>query len=453
MAQIDRLFGYTGDIAIKLPVVVATTANITLSGLQTIDGTTVAAGDRVLVKNQTDATQNGIYFVATGAWTRTPDFDGSKDVATGTAVLVTNSASEQERFWQVTTTDNPILIGTSDIDFTKIELTSEAYIEAIEDNIASINAVATNIADVNTAATNIAAIIAAPTAASTATTQAGIATTQASNAAASAILAGSTFIATSTTSSDIEVANGKAFTTQTNKNFQAGQFMTVVDSTSNANYMFGRVTSYDNATGALVFDSQEVGGSGTLTSWNISISATTLSEGGGGLDLGGVASGRYYFGFLNSYSTSLTTTIIANRLYAIPFILTEAETFNRIGIEVLTLSTGSARLGIYNCENGAPTTLVADLGTVSVTSTGEKEITISQALAAGTYMLAAVFDGTPVVARGIVQTAMTAIAGGAPATPVYIQTSHTFGALPAPYGTPTYATAALEVPAIWLRKV
>lgn len=54
---------------------VATTANITLSGTQTIDGVSVIAGDRVLVKDQTSAAQNGIYLVAAGSWTRTTDAD------------------------------------------------------------------------------------------------------------------------------------------------------------------------------------------------------------------------------------------------------------------------------------------------------------------------------------------------------------------------------------------
>ncbi len=52
------------------PVKAATTANITLSGPQTIDGVSCVAGDRVLVWKQTTATQNGIYLVASGAWTR-----------------------------------------------------------------------------------------------------------------------------------------------------------------------------------------------------------------------------------------------------------------------------------------------------------------------------------------------------------------------------------------------
>lgn len=56
-------------------VKVATTANITLSGTQTIDGVAVIAGDRVLVKNQTTTSQNGVYVVAAGAWSRATDAD------------------------------------------------------------------------------------------------------------------------------------------------------------------------------------------------------------------------------------------------------------------------------------------------------------------------------------------------------------------------------------------
>ena len=60
---------------VKVSVRAATTANITLSGTQTIDGVAVIAGDRVLVKNQTTTNQNGIYVVAAGAWTRSTDTD------------------------------------------------------------------------------------------------------------------------------------------------------------------------------------------------------------------------------------------------------------------------------------------------------------------------------------------------------------------------------------------
>lgn len=59
----------------KASCVAATTANITLSAAQTIDGVAAVAGDRVLVKNQTLSQNNGIYLVAAGAWTRSTDMD------------------------------------------------------------------------------------------------------------------------------------------------------------------------------------------------------------------------------------------------------------------------------------------------------------------------------------------------------------------------------------------
>ena len=58
---------------VKASVVAATTANITLSGAQTIDGVSIVAGDRVLVKNQTNQADNGIYVAASGAWARSAD--------------------------------------------------------------------------------------------------------------------------------------------------------------------------------------------------------------------------------------------------------------------------------------------------------------------------------------------------------------------------------------------
>jgi hypothetical protein len=59
----------------KASVRVATTANITLSGTQTIDTIAVTAGQRVLVKNQSTAADNGIYVVAAGSWARSDDTD------------------------------------------------------------------------------------------------------------------------------------------------------------------------------------------------------------------------------------------------------------------------------------------------------------------------------------------------------------------------------------------
>ena len=58
------------------PCRLATTANLaSLSGLLTIDGVVTVAGDRILVKDQTTTSQNGVYIVASGAWARATDFD------------------------------------------------------------------------------------------------------------------------------------------------------------------------------------------------------------------------------------------------------------------------------------------------------------------------------------------------------------------------------------------
>jgi hypothetical protein len=62
-----RQYGYPGQL---FPVRAASTANLTLSGTQTIDSIAVVAGDRVLAKDQTNQLENGIYVVASGAWTR-----------------------------------------------------------------------------------------------------------------------------------------------------------------------------------------------------------------------------------------------------------------------------------------------------------------------------------------------------------------------------------------------
>ena len=56
-------------ISWKAPAKAATTTNITLSGPQTIDTVSVVAGDTVLVKDQSNPAQNGIYTVQSGAWT------------------------------------------------------------------------------------------------------------------------------------------------------------------------------------------------------------------------------------------------------------------------------------------------------------------------------------------------------------------------------------------------
>lgn len=100
----------------KASVRVATTANITLSGLLTIDGVTVATGDRVLVKNQTTGSQNGIYLANTGAWTRSTDADANAEVTPGMTVQVEDGSTQADSVWKLTT-NAPISIGTTALTF------------------------------------------------------------------------------------------------------------------------------------------------------------------------------------------------------------------------------------------------------------------------------------------------------------------------------------------------
>lgn len=118
MSSRDRRNGVASEVAVKIPVVAATTANIALSGEQTIDGVAVVADDRVLVKDQTTGSENGIYVASATAWARAVDFDGNEDVKKGTLVYV-HSGSTNAASWRVSTAD-PIVIGTTSIAFTRL---------------------------------------------------------------------------------------------------------------------------------------------------------------------------------------------------------------------------------------------------------------------------------------------------------------------------------------------
>ena len=82
--------------------VAATTANITLSAPQTIDGLAVIAGDRVLVKNQTTTSQNGIYQVNAGAWTRTIDADVRDELVSAFVFIPHGSTQNRNTAWVCT---------------------------------------------------------------------------------------------------------------------------------------------------------------------------------------------------------------------------------------------------------------------------------------------------------------------------------------------------------------
>jgi phage-related tail fiber protein len=101
-------------LAIKAPVLAATTGNVTLSGLQTVDSVALAEGNRVLVWKQTDATQNGLYNASSGPWTRTVDANSNDKVVAGLQVAVTGGTANRRTVFYFDTPD-PILLGTTPI--------------------------------------------------------------------------------------------------------------------------------------------------------------------------------------------------------------------------------------------------------------------------------------------------------------------------------------------------
>ena len=101
----------------KPSVKAATTANITLSGAQTVDGVSLVAGDRVLVKNQSTASQNGIYVAQSAAWTRAADMDSWSDVPSA-FVFVEQGAANADTGW-VSTADAGGTLGTTAIGWTQ----------------------------------------------------------------------------------------------------------------------------------------------------------------------------------------------------------------------------------------------------------------------------------------------------------------------------------------------
>lgn len=110
--------GYVDGVAqgldVKLSVRAATTGPVTLSGEQTVDGVGLVAGDRVLVKNQPDASENGIYVVASGAWSRADDAATTADLTSGAFTFVEEGTVNDDTGW-VLSTNEPTVVGDSDL--------------------------------------------------------------------------------------------------------------------------------------------------------------------------------------------------------------------------------------------------------------------------------------------------------------------------------------------------
>jgi len=110
--------GVSQGLDIKDSVKVATTANITLSGTQTIDGVAVSADERVLVKNQSTASQNGLYLCKASTWVRTDDLAAGADAA-GMFTFVEQGSTQADEGFVCSSDKGSAVVGTNNLSFTQ----------------------------------------------------------------------------------------------------------------------------------------------------------------------------------------------------------------------------------------------------------------------------------------------------------------------------------------------
>ena len=101
----------------------ATTSGITLSGLQTVDGVSLVAGDRILVKNQ--GVGNGIYIVSASTWERSTDLAINSD-ASGAAVFVNSGTVNGDTAWFCTNDEGSATVGTDSLLFSSLTTVTPA---------------------------------------------------------------------------------------------------------------------------------------------------------------------------------------------------------------------------------------------------------------------------------------------------------------------------------------
>ena len=109
----------------KQNVRAASTGPLALTAIQQVDGVNLSAGDRVLYKDASDQTLNGVYIVDAGPWTRSVDLDTGAEIQ-GMAVLVLGGTVNALTQW-VNTNSSAITIGTTPITYTQLNAQGSTY--------------------------------------------------------------------------------------------------------------------------------------------------------------------------------------------------------------------------------------------------------------------------------------------------------------------------------------
>lgn len=138
----------------------------------------------------------------------------------------------------------------------------------------------------------------------------------------------------------------------------------------------------------------------------------------------------------------------ANRLYVVPVAVPYDLTAVALSVRVTTGASGNVRLGIYADNQGQPGALVVDAGTLSTTTAGLLELTLSQPLSAGLYWLAAAFNAAPAVNMAVSAAMGHDSASAISATVTGYYRAFTYAALPADESAQVYTALSGTAPAL-----
>jgi len=120
-SYVDALLqGFDWKQSVRVASTVAATLSSAFAAGSVVDGVTLVAGDRILVKNQSTGSENGVYVVnASGAPTRSSDADSSAKVTAGLTVFVSEGTTNANSAWAVIT-DDTIVLGTTALVFAQV---------------------------------------------------------------------------------------------------------------------------------------------------------------------------------------------------------------------------------------------------------------------------------------------------------------------------------------------
>lgn len=369
MALRERGELQTGSLGVKAPCVAATLGNITLYGLQTVDGYEVQENDRVLVRAQTNLTENGVWVAKQTHWVRAPDFDGVRDAVGGTLVPVAQGVTLAGNLFGVTGV-GPVQIGVDEIEFEARYLTTAEAAAIRNQTIAARNEAQS-----------------AQSGAESAKTGAELAQA-AAEAAASVVV--EPLSGTSSTSNSIGFGT-KNFTTQAGRAWEIGSFVLAVHPAAPSNYMIGQVVSYDGTALSLSVPTGGFAGSGTYSDWLLTLSGARGTQGPPGP--AGTGSGDM-IGANNLNDVDDPNVARAN-IGAAALNGSATEAFAASNVTVTgTTDTKSYKEGVFAITDGATVNLDPNNGTIQTWTLGDNRTPGQVNWATGQSITLLVDDGS-----------------------------------------------------------